>query len=205
VAGDFYDFIQLGQGQLGLLIADVTDKGVPAALFMALAHTILRASLRKPSTAAADLKRANRLICAGSTSGYFVTIFYAGLDLKSGQMTYVNAGHPPPIWCRLGGKVDIVPLVHTGIALGIDPTASFDQQTIQLEPGDYILGYTDGVTEAFNKGQEMYGESMLRSEMAKYSTLKPSKILEAVLRSVTAWSADSEYFDDITLLIAKRL
>jgi sigma-B regulation protein RsbU (phosphoserine phosphatase) len=205
VAGDFYDFINLGQGQLGLLIADVTDKGVPAALFMAMAHTILRASLRRPSSAAADLKHANRLICAQSTSGYFVTIFYAGLDLKSGQMTYVNAGHPSPIWCRLGEKVDIIPLVHTGMALGIDPTASFDQQIIQLKPGDYILGYTDGVTEAFNEGQEMYGESRLRSEVVKYSTLKPSKILEAVLRSVTDWSAAPEYFDDITLLIANRL
>jgi sigma-B regulation protein RsbU (phosphoserine phosphatase) len=205
VAGDFYDFIQLGPGQLGLLIADVTDKGVPAALFMALAHTILRASLRKPFSAAADLKRANRLICAESTSDYFVTVFYAGLDLKSGQMTYVNAGHPPSFWCRPAENVNITPLVHTGMALGIDPTASFDQQTIQLEPGDYVLGYTDGVTEAFNQGQEMYGESRLRSEVTQYSTLKPSKILEAILRSVTTWSAGSEYFDDMTLLIANRL
>ena len=205
VAGDFYDFINLGQGQLGFLIADVTDKGVPAALFMSLAHTILRASLRKPSSAAADLKRANRLICAESTLGYFVTVFYAGVVLKSGQMTYVNAGHPAPIWCKHGEKVDIVSLVNTGMALGIDPSASFDQQTIQLEPGDYILGYTDGVTEAFNEKQEMYGESRLQSEVIRNSTLKPSKILEAVLRTVTGWSADPESFDDITLLIANRL
>jgi serine phosphatase RsbU (regulator of sigma subunit) len=205
VAGDFYDFINLGHGQLGLLIADVTDKGVPAALFMALAHTILRACLHRPSSAAADMTRANRLICSGSTSGYFVTVFYAGLDLKSGQMTYVNAGHPSPIWYRPGEKVDIIPLIHTGMALGIDPTASFDQQVIQLKPGDYVLGYTDGVTEAFNQGQEMYGESRLQSEVIKYFTLKPSKILEAVLHSVTDWSTTPEYFDDITLLIANRL
>lgn len=205
VAGDFYDFIQLGQGQLGLIIADVTDKGMPAALFMALVHTILRANLRKPSSAAADLKRANRLICAETTSDYFVTVFYAGLDLKSGQMTYVNAGHPPPLWCKTAEKVDIIPLVHTGIALGIDPRASFDQQTIKLDPGDYILGYTDGVTEAINESQELYGESRLRSEMVNYLTLKPTQITEAVLRSVTGWSADPAYLDDITLLIANRL
>jgi sigma-B regulation protein RsbU (phosphoserine phosphatase) len=204
VAGDFYDFIRLGQGQLGLLIADVTDKGVPAALFMALTHTILRASLRKLSSAAADLKRANRLICAESTAGYFVTVFYAGLDLKSGQMTYVNAGHPPPFWCRHREKLDMIPLVHTGMALGIDSSASFDQQTIQLEPGDFILSYTDGVTEAFNGRQEMYGENRLQSDVANNYTLKPAKILEAVLRSVTAWSANPEYIDDITLLIANR-
>jgi sigma-B regulation protein RsbU (phosphoserine phosphatase) len=204
VAGDFYDFIRLGQGQLGLLIADVTDKGVPAALFMALTHTILRASLRHLSSAAADLKRANRLICAESASGYFVTVFYAALDLKSGQMTYVNAGHPPPLWCKPAPKMDIISLVPTGMALGVDPGASFDQKTIQLEPGDFILSYTDGVTEAFNERQEMYGETRLQSDVLKNFTLKPAQILEAVLHSVTDWSANPEDIDDITLLIANR-
>jgi sigma-B regulation protein RsbU (phosphoserine phosphatase) len=205
VAGDFYDFIRLGPEQLGLLIADVTDKGVPAALFMAMAHTILRASLRKPSSAAADIRRANRLICAETTSNYFVTVFYAGLDLKSGQVTYVNAGHPPALWCRAVERMEVIPLILSGMALGIDPNASYDQQVIQLEPGDYILGYTDGVTEAFNDKQEMYGESRLMSEITKLTTLKPAVILDAILHLVIGWSENSEYFDDITLLIANRL
>ncbi len=205
VAGDFYDFIWLGQDQLGLLIADVTDKRVHAALFMALSHTILRASLHKLSSAAADLKRANRLICAESTSGHFVTVFYAGLDLKSGKMTYVNAGHPAPFWCKHGKNRDMIPLVHTGMALGIDSSASFDQQVIQLEPGDFILSYTDGVTEAINEQHEKYGENRLQSDVVKNITLKPAQILEAVHRSVMEWSANPEFLDDITLLIANRL
>jgi len=205
VAGDFYDCIRLGQCQLGLLIADVTDKGMPAALFMALARTILRACLRKPSSAAADIKHANRLICSESTSGYFVTVFYAGLDLKSGQLTYVNAGHPPPFWCRPIDQLEMIPLVRTGMALGIDPGASFDQQTIQMEPGDYVLAYTDGVTEACNERQVMFGEDKLRSEILKYSTLKPTVILDKILHCAMEWSGGTEYYDDITLLLANRL
>ena len=104
-----------------------------------------------------DISRANRLICAESTLDYFVTVFYAGLDLKSGQMTYVNAGHPPPFWCRSGGKVGVLPLQNTGMALGIESNAAYAQCTIQLDPGDFILGYTDGVTEACNKNQELFG------------------------------------------------
>ena len=203
VAGDFYDFIWLGPDQLGLIIADVTDKGVPAALFMALTHAILRASLHSPASAAADLQRANRLICDESTSGYFVTIFYAGLDLKTGQMTYVNAGHPPPLWRRAAGQA-ITPLAHTGMALGVDPDVRYTQQTIQLEPGDYLLAYTDGITEAFNARQEAYGENTLRSELARSAALDPSGILDAVYRSVTGWSSNPDYVDDITLLIASR-
>ena len=205
VAGDFYDFIRHGQDQLGLLIADVTDKGMPAALFMALAHTILRASLRKPSSAAADFRRANRLICAETTSNFFVTVFYIGLDLKSGQATYVNAGHPPAFLCKAGESMNLISLSRTGMALGIDPDATFRQQIIQLEPGDFILGYTDGITEALNERQELFGESRLRSEVAKLCMLKPAEILEAVLRSAREWSINSEYIDDITLLIASRL
>jgi sigma-B regulation protein RsbU (phosphoserine phosphatase) len=205
VAGDFYEFIQHSKDQLGLLIADVTDKGIPAALFMALAHTILRASLRKPSSSAADFKRANRLICAETTSNYFVTVFYVGLDLESGQATYVNAGHPPAYLCRTAEEKHITPLTSTGIALGIDPNASFTQQVIQLEPGDFILGYTDGITEAFNDSQELYGENKLLSVITNQCTQKPSEILETILGSVKQWSINSEYIDDITLLVAKRL
>jgi phosphoserine phosphatase RsbU/P len=205
VTGDFYDFIRLEQGQLGLLIADVTEKGVPAALFMALTHTILRASLSKLSSAAADLERANRLICAESHPGTFVSVFYAGLDLESGQMTYVNAGHSPPFWCRHEKNLDLIPLVHTGIALGIDSSASFDQKIIQLEPGDFILSYTDGITEAINDRQEMYGENRLQSDVVKNFALKPAKILEAVLRSVSEWTTNPENTEEITLLIAKKL
>lgn len=205
VSGDFYDFIRLGQDQLGLIIADVTDKGVPAALFMALVHTILRASIRKPATASVDISRANRLICAESTLDYFVTVFYAGLDLKSGQMTYVNAGHPPPFWCRSGGKVGVLPLQNTGMALGIESNAAYAQCTIQLDPGDFILGYTDGVTEACNKNQELFGENRLASMIVECIDLKPTEMLNRILHCANNWSENTEYGDDITLLLANRL
>ena len=203
VAGDFYDFIRLGRDQLGLLIADVTGEGVPAALFMTMAHTVLRASLRKPSTAAADMARANRLICADSTMGYFVTVFYAGLDLKSGLLTYVNAGHPPVCWNRPGTQ-QVNLLARTGMALGIDAGTRYVQQTIQLEPGDYIFGYTDGVTEAFNRQQDEFGQERLISVLRQENLAKPAQVLDAVLQAVMHWTADPEIADDITLIIASR-
>jgi len=131
--------------------------------------------------------------------------FFAGLDLKSGLMNLCQCRAPSSFLLQVWGKSGTNTTYSHGHGPRIDPNTCFDQQTIQLGPGDYLLGYTDGVTEAFNEQQDMYGESRLRTEVEKYSNQNPAKFLEAIFRSVTGWSTDPEICDDITLLIAHRL
>jgi sigma-B regulation protein RsbU (phosphoserine phosphatase) len=147
VAGDFYDFIPAPGGQIGLVIADVADKGMAAAIFMALTRSTVRASLAGAVSPAEGIARANRLICADATNGMFVSLFYAQLDPTTGSFTYVNAGHDPAIVCA-DDKDRCTLLERTGLILGVDEDAVYTQHTAQLEPGDCVLLYTDGVTDA---------------------------------------------------------
>jgi serine phosphatase RsbU (regulator of sigma subunit) len=133
VAGDYYDFIPLDREQLGLVIADVSDKGMPAALFMALTRSIVRASVDRAPSPADGIAHANRLICADSTRGMFVTLFYALLNPATGEMTYVNAGHNPPLLCR-ADQDQLTPLARTGMALGVVEDTPFEQHTLRLNP-----------------------------------------------------------------------
>jgi len=144
VAGDYYDFVPLGGGKLGLVIADVSDKGMPAALFMALTRSIVRASVSHASSPAAAIAHANRLICADASDGMFITLFYALLDPATGEFTYVNAGHNPPLLCGPNGR--LTELTLTGMALGVLTDSQFEEHTARLDPDDFILLYTDGVT-----------------------------------------------------------
>jgi sigma-B regulation protein RsbU (phosphoserine phosphatase) len=204
VAGDYYDFIPTSGERLGLVIADVTDKGMPAALFMALTRTIVRATMVNAPSPAEGIARANRLIHADSTRGMFVTLFYALLDPLSRQLTYVNAGHNPPLLCRTQAG-QLTPLVRTGMALGIEPDASYEQRTLRLEPGDFILLYTDGVTDAIDPQQRMFGMQRLERVLLDQCGQPAAQVIAALEGAVDDFAGATPAFDDIAMMAIKCL
>ena len=156
VGGDFYDVFDLPNNRLGLFIADVADKGVPAALFMALTRTLVRAAVIENTSPADAMKRVNDLLIPDTRQGMFVTAVYAVLDMENDELTYVIAGHNPPLWVKRDGSIE--KLTRTAIALGVVIGEPVEQRTIKLETGDKVFLYTDGLTEAFNMAGEFYGE-----------------------------------------------
>lgn len=202
VSGDFYDFVSIGQ-QLGIVIADVSDKGMPAALFMALSRSIVRASVTSTRSPAEDIDRANRLLCADSTNSMFVTLFYAQLDPGTGELVYVNAGHNPPLLYR-AGQDELIELTRTGMALGLFDTFDFEQRAVRLDPADFILLYTDGVTEAMDARNRMFGEERLRRILLDHRQASAEDMAEAVERALTAFAGAAAPSDDITFVIARR-
>jgi len=204
VAGDYYDYIPADGGRLGLVIADVTDKGMPAALFMALTRSIVRASMIGDSAPASGIARANRLICADSTRGMFVTLFYALLDPVSREITYVNAGHNPPLLCRVQGG-QLTPLVRTGMALGIQPGVTFEQRTLHLDPGDIIFLYTDGVTDATDTHQRMFGIERLERLILDHCGQPAAQVMAALERAIDDFAGATTPFDDIAMMVIRCL
>ncbi len=190
--------------RLGIVIADVTDKGVPAALFMALCRTLLRATASDGHAPAVVLERANRLILADSRAGLFVTCFYAQLDPSTGTLTYASGGHNYPLLYRVAtGAVE--PLRAQGIVLGIVPQPHFAQQSVTLAPGDMLLFYTDGVTEAMNARRELFSEERLIELLQRHHRRTPQEVIAAVLESLNAFVGNQSQSDDITMIVVKRL
>ena len=204
VAGDFYDFIPGPQGHLGLVIADVTDKGMPAALFMATTRSIIRASVTNPFQPADNFTQANQLICADASKGMFVTACYAQLTAATGSITYVNAGHNPPLICR-AAHGEIVKFARTGLPLGVIPSFKYGQHTVGLLPGDVVLLYTDGITDALNAQQEEFGEARLRRILQDNRQAHAETIAAVVVEAVSAFTGAGAPFDDITLVVARRV
>lgn len=201
VGGDFYDVIASPGGRVGLVIADVSDKGVPAALFMALSSTVMRASAawhQRPRDAVSD---ANALICREAGSGMFVTLFFCILDPSEQTLTCVNAGHNPPLLARADGS--LVELTMNGIALGADSGATYEEQKVALCPGDMLVLYTDGVTEAEDPSQQQFGDDRL-AELAKSERARTaSQALAAIQAAVAAHTRTAPQYDDMTLLVLK--
>jgi sigma-B regulation protein RsbU (phosphoserine phosphatase) len=201
VGGDFYDFIPW-QDRLGVVIADVSGKGVPAAIFMGLAKTILRASMAPEKDPAEVLRDTNNIIAANSRSMMFVTLFLGFLDHENRTLTYANAGHLPPLLFRAKestyGKLEV-----TGIALGVATGMEYQVQKISLSPGDILVLCTDGVTDAEGAGGERFGLERLSSAVASSAHLSSQEILDRIVREVLAFSAQREQFDDITAMVIK--
>jgi sigma-B regulation protein RsbU (phosphoserine phosphatase) len=204
VAGDYYDFhTEHPDESVGLVIADVTDKGMPAALFMALTRSTVRASAAAAASPAEAITQANRLICADAMNSMFVTLFYGRLDLATGRLTYVNAGHNPPL-LYAAGQAAPTALTRTGMALGILPGGRYEQRTLQLAPGDFMLLYTDGVTDALNGDRQRYGEEALRRVLAEHRDQSAPALLDALDQSLRAHVGGTPPYDDITLMLVKR-
>jgi sigma-B regulation protein RsbU (phosphoserine phosphatase) len=201
VAGDFYDFIP-GQ-RLGVVIADVSDKGMAAALFMALSRSIVRASVVHVISPAERITQANRLICADAVNGMFVTLLYAQLDPVTGELVYVNAGHNLPLLLRAGSD-ELMELTRTGMALGIDESVLYNQRSVMLNPGDLILFYTDGVTDALDVQGREFGLDRLRRMVLDHRGAS-AKDLAAALDQALAEFGGAVRYDDITVVVARRL
>ncbi len=202
VGGDFYDAIPLPGNRTALVIADVSGKGVPAALFMALSRTVMRANTLVPRSAREAVSEANALIAADAKSGMFVTLFYAVVDPAGKTLTYVNAGHNPPLLFRSGSDSPM-PLKGTGIILGVMPEADYREETVALESGDLLVCYTDGVTEAINADEEQFGERRLIEVVMGCRGLSPGEIVDRILDAVTQFSGDEPQFDDQTLIVLR--
>ena len=207
VGGDFFDvipfeIISLGKGKLGILIADVSGKGVPAALFMALSRIVVRVNALWHRDPAEAIYHSNNIIAQDSKAGMFVTLFYGTLSEKDRTLTYVNAGHNPPIICRKkdGSLEELMP---TGIVLGAVENRDYASCTVDIGPGDVIVLYTDGVTESINKDEEMFGEDRLKSVIIENADLSTNEILEKILNEVRQFTGDMPQFDDITLMVIK--
>jgi serine phosphatase RsbU (regulator of sigma subunit) len=189
--------------RLGIVIADVTDKGVPAALFMALSRTLIRATASDGRAPNSVLEQANRLILADARSGLFVTCFYGLLDFHTHMLTYADGGHNYPLHYRVAtNKVE--PLSAQGIVLGIVPEPRFEQHSTAIEPGDVICFYTDGVTEAMDARRQLFGEERLAEVLRRSHHLEPDDILNRIIDAVTNFSGSTPQADDITLVVLKR-
>lgn len=205
-SGDYYDFFAAREGEVGLVIGDVSGKGMPAALFMALTRSIVRASLAGPARLVERIERANRLICADSTAGMFVTLFCAEIRLATGEVTYVNAGHNPPLLLSSGVKDDRLEELHpTGMALGILEDAPFQQQTVQMAPGDLMLLYTDGVPDATQASGERFEMPRLRRLLREEGSGTAQDVLSNLAGTVASFTGECEQFDDMAMVVTRRL
>jgi sigma-B regulation protein RsbU (phosphoserine phosphatase) len=203
VSGDFYDFIEDQGDCIYVVIADVTDKGMPAALFMALARSLVRSSLDQSRTLAAGITRANRLICADSTLNMPVTLFASQIDLGTGRVTYVNAGHNPPLFYSTDkeGFLDLKP---TGMFLGFDERAQYIQKSFTMAPGDFMVCYTDGVLDAVNTQGETFKIERFQKVVRENLDTSAPGLVEAIETSVNNFSGDRSLYDDLTILIVNR-
>jgi serine phosphatase RsbU (regulator of sigma subunit) len=203
MAGDYYDFIHLPEGRLGVLIADVADKGLGPALYMALSRTLIRTfATQHPLLPAQVLTMVNQRILQDARANLFVTVFYAVLDPATGQLTYANAGHPPPY--LINASYGIQTLRNTGMPLGIDEESAWGQETVHMQTGDVLLMYTDGVTDAQNSLGEFIDRKMIL-DVASDCPGKPVELIrQDILGVVHDFVGEAARFDDITLVVLSR-
>lgn len=205
-SGDFYDFIPLPNGLWGILIADVSDKGVGAAMFMALSRTLIRTfaveCCTQPELA---LTAANHRLMLDTHTGMFMTAFYGILDPLSGVFTYCNAGHNPPLFIRnQSAETEIIKLHRTGMALGVLEGDFWESKTIQINTSDVLLLYTDGITEAQNESQDLFGEQRLLNGLRTSVGFTAQSIQDNLLEDVNKFVGDAPQADDITLMVLVR-
>ncbi len=204
-SGDFVDLIPLSEGRWGILVADVSGKGVAAALYMAMVRTLIRTYAYEHERNPEDVITAvNRRILSDTDDESFVTTFYGVLDPQTGELTYCNAGHNPPLVFRVldGGAVE--ELESTGIPLGMMGDAVWEAERVALRPGDKLLAYTDGVTDAQNMAEEEFGDGRLVEVAKANAALPPVEMRTAVFDEIKEFMGDAPQLDDITLMIVAR-
>jgi phosphoserine phosphatase RsbU/P len=183
-------------------IGDVAGKGSPAALLMALLLAVLRTLVDEELEAPALVARLNKQICRHSPASRFITLFYAVYTPSTGEMTYVNAGQNPPLLRRADGSVDR--LHSTGVALGMFEASTYEAARAAVNPGDLLVLYSDGITEAENPAGEPFEESGLERFLAARGSDAPAVIAPALMKAVESHAADSRFTDDLTVLVVKR-
>ena len=203
VGGDFYDFFRIDDDRIGFAIADVSGKGVPAAIFMAVSRTLLRATGIKGSSPGECVTYSNELLAKESVKNMFVTIFYGIYNIKTGDITYANAGHNPPYILKANGTVEPLPM-STDIIAGVFDDYEFTEKQCHLDKGDTIVLFTDGVTEAIDISEKEYGEDRLEDVLKRSSGKSCQQIIDAIKADVSEFVGEAEQSDDITMLTLKR-
>ena len=205
IGGDFYDFFQIDDERMGLVMADVSGKGIPAAIFMAVSRTMVHISgLQRDYTAADCLRVSNQMLCKESADNMFVTVFYAIYNVKTGEVNYCNAGHNPPYILRKDGKLERLPNSDSGM-LGVFDFFEFTDEYVKLDEGDMLMMYTDGVDEACNAQNEEFTDERLEQVLKACQGVSCQEMIDKVLASVKEFTGDAAQSDDITMMTVKRI
>jgi len=199
MAGDFYDIFQLRGDRWGIVVADVSDKGAAAAMYMAMTRSLIRASASNHSGPGETLREVNQRLLAHSTSDMFVTVFYGVLDPATQTLTYANAGQNPPLVRRIAGRIE--ELRRTGAALGVLEEVELLEAGLVLAPGDALVIYTDGVTDALNPQGEEYGTTRLAEALLNAASSDARRLLDDVTGDLAAFTKDVPPFDDVTFFV----
>ena len=199
VGGDFYDFFMVDEKHIALVVADVSGKGVPAALFMVIGKTLIKDHTTPGKDLGEVFTEVNNLLCEANSEGLFITAFEAVIDLETGDVRYVNAGHEMPIIARKGGAYEAIK-VKRGFVLAGFEDFQYVEQTAKIEPGDRIFLYSDGVPEATNANNELFNMDRTVETLNKYRDLKPSELLPKVKEDIDIFVGEAPQFDDITML-----
>ena len=202
MGGDFYDFFTLADGRLSVVMADVSGKGVPAAFFMAIARTVVRAAAARHDTPGPCLQEVNDAICEQNPQELFVTLFYGILNPDNGEFIYANAGHNPPYLVRRPGAVEALPMTG-GMAVGVLPELPYAEDSVMLAPGDTMFLYTDGITEAMNLEHEEFTEARLEEVLARGHGLPVDTVITNVTSAVVNFVGEAEQSDDITCIVLR--
>jgi sigma-B regulation protein RsbU (phosphoserine phosphatase) len=208
VSGDYYDFIEIDDDHIGIVIGDVSGKGVPASLIMAMGRTLVRTQAIGQHSPSEVLRRVNRLLHPDIRPDMFITMAYMIVNTRTHQLTSAKAGHDAPLVFHKASGV-LEPLQSPGLALGIDSGDVFDMIladcTVTLEPGDLVVAYTDGISEAFDRSGEEFGREQIRATILENAGESPEKIVQNLLKRVARFQADTGQSDDMTLVALKRL
>ena len=203
VGGDFFDVVSLEDDRIGLAIADVSDKGVPAALFMMSSRTWMKGAAIGNPEPSQVLEEVNSLLYEGNDTQMFVTALYAVYDPETGEFTYASGGHDAPLLVRADGSSELLPLTG-GIALGIIPDLGYGQNTVNLNPGETIVLYTDGITEAMNNEGEQFGVERMREVFANSVPTASDEATRTIFSAVNEFADGAAQSDDITCLTLRR-
>ena len=203
VGGDFYDFFPIDDHRMGFTIADVSGKGVPAAIFMAVSRTLIKATGLRDLPSTECVSTVNDILCGESVESMFVTVFYGIYDLRTGMIDFTNGGHNPPFIVHPDGTAEELK-TESNLVLGAMGGIPFKSESLQLNPGDALYLYTDGVTEAENKDHELFGESRLQAVLSAQKGAESREIIEAVSSAVKEFVDGAPQSDDITQLVIRR-
>jgi sigma-B regulation protein RsbU (phosphoserine phosphatase) len=199
VGGDSFDYFVVGDQRLGFSIGDVSGKGMPAALLMMTAQSYLRVYCNSDRPLPEKLRQLNRGVVRSAQPGKFITLFYGELEPAAGLLRYVNAGHNYPLLRRADGSLE--PLIEGGLMLGFGEDVEFAQGEVSMEPGDALLLYSDGVSEAMDLGGQDYGEGRLQEAWQRHGTLPPAEFIAKVMAEIEEFRAGAPQSDDITLVV----
>jgi len=202
VGGDFYDFFFVDDNHLAMIIADVSDKGIPAALFMMISRTIFRSITKQRKSPSEVLTETNNLLCEGNDTGMFVTAFLSFYNLSTGELTYSNGGHNPPLLFGPNGICRELDCKH-GPALGVKPMILYEEDVEKIESGEFLVLYTDGVTEALSPHDELFGVDRFTNLVCSCDAHNLSQMFDHIAKDLKEFQRGNQ-FDDITMLMLKR-